>query len=56
MQPLAHHVGDELRETLDELRGLPELPVELRPAELGADGRVLGAAETAVDSFLSQLG
>lgn len=56
LQPLAHHLGDELRETLDELRGLPELPVELRPAELGADGRVLGAAETALDSFLNQLG
>lgn len=56
LQPLAHHLADELRETLDELRGLPELPVELRPAELGADGRVLGAAETALDSFLNQLG
>jgi predicted NBD/HSP70 family sugar kinase len=56
LQHLAQHVGEDLRKTLDELRGLPELPVDLRPAEFGEDGRLLGAAEIAIDSFLNQLG
>lgn len=55
LQPLAQHVGTELRDTLADLRGLPELPVDLRPAELGEHGRLLGTAEAAVDGFLGQL-
>ena len=56
LQHLALHVGEDLRKALDELRGLPELPVELRPAEFGEDGRLLGAAEIAIDSFLGRIG
>lgn len=56
LQHLALHVGEDLRKALDELRGLPELPVELQPAEFGEDGRLLGAAEIAIDSFLGRIG
>lgn len=54
LQPMMRHVGAELNTVLGELRGLPELPTELRSAQLGEHGRLLGAAEAAVSSFLTQ--
>lgn len=54
LQPMMRHVGAELNAVLGELRGLPELPTELRPAQLGEHGRLLGAAEAAVSSFLTE--
>ncbi len=55
LAPLVRHAGTELDAVLDELRGLPELAVEVYPAELGDHARLLGAAEIAVSSFLAQL-
>ncbi|PRW62234.1 ROK family protein [Actinopolyspora mortivallis] len=53
LRPTLLYAGEELRGALEELRGLPELPVELCPAELGEQGPMLGAAEAAVSSFLA---
>ncbi|MDR7302873.1 ROK family protein [Haloactinomyces albus] len=55
LRSLIRHAGDELRTALDDLRGLPELDVDLQPAQLGEHGRLLGAAEAAVNSFLARL-
>ncbi|ASU80961.1 ROK family protein [Actinopolyspora erythraea] len=53
LRPVLRHAERELHDSLDRLRGLPELPVELAPAQLGEQGHLLGAAEAAVSSFLT---
>ncbi|SDQ38937.1 ROK family protein [Actinopolyspora saharensis] len=55
LQLMLRHTGEELRTALDRLRGLPELPVDLRTARFGEQGRLLGAAEAAVSGFLAEL-
>ncbi|WP_092977415.1 ROK family protein [Actinopolyspora lacussalsi] len=53
LRPLLRHAEGELRHSLERVRGLPELPVELGSARLGEQGHLLGAAEAAVSSFLA---
>jgi predicted NBD/HSP70 family sugar kinase len=53
---LLRHAGPELRDAVAHLRpALSNGPVDLVPAELGAQGPLLGAAEAAVDAFLAGL-
>lgn len=53
LEPMLRHTGTQLHAAVAELRGLPEGPVDLRPAQLGEHGRLLGAAEAAVNRFLT---
>lgn len=55
LEPMMRHTGTQLQATLEQLRGLPEVLADLRPAQLGEHGRVLGAAEAAVNRFLAHL-
>lgn len=53
--PLLECVPGQLRAAMAENRGLPEIDVELVPAELGDQVRLLGAAEAAVNRALAEL-
>ena len=54
LEPMLRHTGTQLESALAGLRGLPEVPLDLRPAQLGDHAPLLGAAEAAVNHFLAR--
>ncbi|WP_338598543.1 ROK family transcriptional regulator [Saccharopolyspora sp. SCSIO 74807] len=53
LSPLLQHARVDLDTALAEFRG-PGVPLQLCPAELGERGGLLGAAEAAVDQYLTR--
>lgn len=53
LAPLLQHARAELNTALEEFRG-PDVPLQLCQAELGEHGGLLGAAEAAVNQYLTQ--
>lgn len=53
LAPLLQHARADLDTALAEFRG-PDVPLQLCRAELGEHGGLLGAAEAAVDQYLTQ--
>ncbi|GAB2732043.1 ROK family transcriptional regulator [Salinifilum aidingensis] len=53
LAPLLQHARADLETALAEFRG-PDVPLQLCPAELGGHGGLLGAAEAAVNQYLTQ--